>query len=172
MAQAKASAGLLVPSSLDEPPAAEQKGHDWFQKHSYRKLLKGLNWLVISSSLDSGTVCANPTPTPHHLSNHPGGNLGANLKPISHRCHFRKVAFERELTEETIYLPLGCFQGGNATPRYAVFVLHVKVAPCDLSGNTESVRESVCVRERESERVTERETARARGGKRRAVVLI
>ena len=41
----------------------------------------------------------------------PGGNSGANLKSISHKCHLREVAFEWELTKETIYLPLGCLQG-------------------------------------------------------------
>ena len=43
---------------------------------------------------------------------HPGDNPGANLKSISHRCHPILVAFVWELTEETIYLPLGCLQGG------------------------------------------------------------
>jgi hypothetical protein len=46
------------------------------------------------------------------LSSHPGGNLGANPKSISHTYYFREVAFEWELTKETIYLPLGCLQGG------------------------------------------------------------
>ena len=45
---------------------------------------------------------------------HPGGNPGANLKSISHRCHPILVAFVWELTKETIYLPLGCLQGGEA----------------------------------------------------------
>jgi len=44
----------------------------------------------------------------------PGGNTEANLKSISHRCHPVLVAFVWELTEETIYLPLGCLQGGEA----------------------------------------------------------
>jgi len=39
---------------------------------------------------------------------HPGGNPGANLKSISHRCHPILVAFLWELTKETIDLPLGC----------------------------------------------------------------
>ena len=43
--------------------------------------------------------------------NHPGGNPGANLKSISQRCYVREVAFEWELTQETIYLPLGRLQG-------------------------------------------------------------
>jgi len=51
------------------------------------------------------------------LGNHPGGNPGANLKSISHRCHPILVAFVWELTKETIYLPLGCIQGGKSTIR-------------------------------------------------------
>ena len=43
--------------------------------------------------------------------------LEANLKSIFHRCYFREVAFERELNEETIYLPLGCLQGGVQSSR-------------------------------------------------------
>ena len=42
----------------------------------------------------------------------PGGNPGASLKSISHRCHPILVAFVWELIEETITLPLGCLQGG------------------------------------------------------------
>ena len=45
-------------------------------------------------------------------STRPGGNPVANIKSISHRCYLREVAFEWELTKETIYLPLGCLQGG------------------------------------------------------------
>ena len=43
---------------------------------------------------------------------HPGGNPGANLKSIYHRCHPILVAFVWELIKETIDLPLGCLQGG------------------------------------------------------------
>jgi len=43
---------------------------------------------------------------------HPGGNPGANLKSISHRCHPILVAFVWELTKETIDLPLACLLGG------------------------------------------------------------
>ena len=46
-----------------------------------------------------------------HMS-HPGVELRANLKLISHRCHFFEVAFVWVLTKETIDLPLGCLQGG------------------------------------------------------------
>ena len=50
---------------------------------------------------------------------HPGGNPGANLRSISHRCHPMLVAFVWELAVETIDLPLGCLQGGweNASQR-------------------------------------------------------
>ena len=44
---------------------------------------------------------------------HPGGNPGADLKSISHRCHPIMVAFVWELTKETVDLPLGCLQGGT-----------------------------------------------------------
>ena len=38
---------------------------------------------------------------------HPGGNLGANFKSTSQKYYLREVAVERELTKETIDLPLG-----------------------------------------------------------------
>ena len=44
-------------------------------------------------------------PPPHLDPSHPGGNPGANLKSISHRCHTILVAFVWELTKETIDLP-------------------------------------------------------------------
>ena len=50
---------------------------------------------------------------------HPGGNPGENLKSISHRCYLREVTFELELTGETMYLPLGCLQGGSIFPPIA-----------------------------------------------------
>ena len=53
-----------------------------------------------------------PCATLHH---HPGGNPGANLKSISHRCYLFEVAFVWELTNDTIVLPLGCLQGGKRT---------------------------------------------------------
>ena len=45
---------------------------------------------------------------------HPGVVLRANLKSISHRCYLREIAFEEELNKETIYLSLGCLEGGSA----------------------------------------------------------
>jgi len=47
-----------------------------------------------------------------HGDSHPGVELRANLKSISHRCHLFEVAFVWELTKETIDLPLGCLKGG------------------------------------------------------------
>ena len=46
------------------------------------------------------------------MGGHPGGNPGANIKSITHRCYIFEVAFVWELTKETIHLPLGCLQGG------------------------------------------------------------
>ena len=51
------------------------------------------------------------------LTPHPGGNPGGNLKSISQKCYLREVAFEWELTKETIHLPLGCLQGGVSSKR-------------------------------------------------------
>jgi hypothetical protein len=44
---------------------------------------------------------------------HPGVEFRANLKSISHRCHLFEVTIVWELTQETIYLPMGCLQGGG-----------------------------------------------------------
>ena len=54
-------------------------------------------------------------PTTPPRQPHPGGNPGANIESISHRFYFCEVAFEWELTKETIYLPLGCLHGGLRT---------------------------------------------------------
>ena len=54
-----------------------------------------------------GWVCSYERGTPH-----PEGDSGETLKSLSHRCYRREVAFELELTKETIYLPLECHQGG------------------------------------------------------------
>ena len=47
------------------------------------------------------------------------GNLGANLKSISHRCQTILAAFVWELTKETTNLPLGCLQGGILNAPFA-----------------------------------------------------
>jgi len=49
----------------------------------------------------------------HGHGNPPGGNPGANLKSVPHRCNLREVASEWELTKETIHLPLGRLNGGE-----------------------------------------------------------
>ena len=40
----------------------------------------------------------------------PEGNPRANLESISHKCCLLEVAFERDLTEETIHLPKVAFR--------------------------------------------------------------
>ena len=67
-------------------------------------------------------------------AHHPAGNPGANLKSISHRCYLFEVAFVRELTKETIVLPLGCLQGGMphtcpVTPPLGLHPVFAGVAP-------------------------------------------
>ena len=64
--------------------------------------------LKISPQLDSKVA---HDPGGSRATLHPGGNPGANLKPISHRCHPMLVTFVWELTQEITYLPLGCLQG-------------------------------------------------------------
>ena len=44
---------------------------------------------------------------------HPGDSPRANFKAISYGYYLILVAFAWELTKETIYLPLGCLQGGK-----------------------------------------------------------
>ena len=73
----------------------------------------------------SGSAAAGALPPPGRRSGtgdslatseaqpHPGVELRANIKSISHRCHLFEVAFVWELTKETIHLPLGCLQGGQ-----------------------------------------------------------
>ena len=67
---------------------------------------------------DVGIAAHVPGAPPYRLiyspGTHPGGNPGATLKSISHRCHPILVAFVWALTEETIDLALGYFQGGEA----------------------------------------------------------
>ena len=54
---------------------------------------------------------------------HPGVELRANFKAISHRFHLFEVAFAWELTGENTHLPLGCQLAGA----HAVLLLHLKV---------------------------------------------
>ena len=41
------------------------------------------------------------------------------LKPISHRCYLREAVIEGDLTKESMYLPLGCLQGGGGVEKAA-----------------------------------------------------
>jgi len=59
---------------------------------------------------DADTMCA--CAVRNDACPHPGVELRANLKSISHSCHLFEVVFVWELTKETIDLPLGCLQGG------------------------------------------------------------
>ena len=55
------------------------------------------------------------------LGSYPGGNPGANLESISHRCHPILVACAWGLTKETINLPLGSLQDGFSAERSSRF---------------------------------------------------
>ena len=59
-----------------------------------------------------GTGFTSPQEKKMGLTPRPGGNPGANLKSISHRCHLILVASVRELTKTSMNLPLGCLQSG------------------------------------------------------------
>ena len=50
-----------------------------------------------------------------HSLFHPGIEMRANLKSISHRFHLLQVAIVWELNEETIHLPLGCLWEATLT---------------------------------------------------------
>ena len=63
-----------------------------------------------------------------HTLPYGGGNPGANLKSISHRFYLLEVAFEWELTKETISLPLGCLQVGYGGVRKFRCLKHPMVA--------------------------------------------
>ena len=71
--------------------------------------------LYASSAAIFARLCARNSPILTQV--HPGVELRANLKSISRRCYPREEAFEQELTQGTIYLPLGCLQGGQPQRR-------------------------------------------------------
>ena len=72
-------------------------------------------WIKIAE-VNSAPHLSESQPKPEQLPSqptpHPGVELRANLKSISHRCHLFEVAIVWELTKETIHLPLGYLQGG------------------------------------------------------------
>ena len=86
---------------------------------------------MISAALEVTVLCPQhttvlPTTAPYSMlepggrRNDGGHRWGPTLETtqgqissqISHRCYLILVAFVWELTQETIYLPLGCLQGG------------------------------------------------------------
>ena len=98
-----------------------------------------------------------------HAVFHPGDELRAYLNSISHRCHLFKVAFVWELTKETIYLSLGCLQGGSVEknrphirqsgpdrgPGFLVKVFKTfQVVSCSLGSESESLYWPMPVRSR------------------------
>ena len=83
----------------EEEERAQQSKKAW--KKEQEKLRRSLKEDSTVSDVDAKEVF------------HPGGNPGANLKSISHRCYLFEVAFVWGLTKETIDLPLGCLQGGR-----------------------------------------------------------
>ena len=93
-------------------PCAGRQG--WRRSRSWRSKP---SWL--------GRPCRAPYPGSSGEARHPGGNPGANLKSICHRCHPILVAFVWELTKETIDLPLGCLQGGATSKAVPVSTLSV-----------------------------------------------
>ena len=77
--------------------------------------------------------------------NRHGGNPGANLKSISHRCYLREVAFRWELIERTVQLPLVCLQGSR--PPRVPRPDETLTTPCSRENESQSKRER---QERES----------------------
>ena len=77
---------------------------EWYQTDVLRDHMRRMRRLM---------CCAMRVRMPLVRHSHPRGNPGANLESIFHRSYLRKVAFEWELTQQTIYLPLGCLQGGQ-----------------------------------------------------------
>ena len=73
-------------------------------------------------------------------SNRPGGNPGANLKSMTHRFYLREIAFEWELTKETINFPLGRLQGGTALNPFEIPVWPLN--PLRLEYNRQTDRNS------------------------------
>jgi len=79
-----------------------------FAKRLYKHFLLDIDrYLEESSAVALATSTISEFTTKKWvIANHPGGNPGANIKSISHRYYLRDVAFEWELTKQTVYLPL------------------------------------------------------------------
>jgi len=134
---------LYVPYSLYSGPGVVEAGRSWMWGEVIRSTA---GWKPVSIAM----WCF-----PRRLDSsvqrfHPGGNPGANLKSISHRCYLFEVAFVWELTQETIVLPMGCLQGGRRLDS-SVQRLFVSrgLFPHGRAPLFHSERECVCVYERE-----------------------
>jgi len=88
---------------------------------------------VLSGDASLATVHDVSCASPRHFA----VELRANIKSISHRYHLFEVAFVRELTTETINLPLGCLQGGVVAVKLLLLrsagLYHVDLVALSLS---------------------------------------
>jgi len=78
---------------------------------------------------------------------HPGGDPGANLKSISHRCYLEEVACVLELTKETIDSSLGCLQA-SPHPSFsssASSAAPIRIQPRPMRRITSAEIEGQCV---------------------------
>ena len=109
----RARLGGSAPRSMSAAKKARTGGPDTLPPDAKREAFEG--WLRSRGAWWAEDLVA--IRSPDHKArrlqpSHPGVELRANLKSISHRCHLFEVAFAWELTNETIHLPLGCLQGG------------------------------------------------------------
>jgi len=99
-------------AEASSPPCQRQR-----QGHAATPNRRSPQWHAATPSRRSPTpACISSLGRRQELG-HPGGNPGANLKSISHRCYLFEEAFVWELTKETIHLPLACLQGGFRVQR-------------------------------------------------------
>ena len=89
----------------------------------------------------SGRESAASPPRYSKLAAHPGVELRANLKSISHKCHLFEVSFIWELTKDTVHLPLGCLKGGSP-PRNSSPSRHCRSVRAGCRANMAHIRQS------------------------------
>ena len=94
--------------------AGDKKVADKVNRHAPKRAMPPSGVSLTCPRLCGHRQPQGPARLCNRVESHPGGNPGANLESISHRCHPILVAFVWELTKETIHLPLGCLQGGCA----------------------------------------------------------
>ena len=79
----------------------------------------------VSSTINPEPSTLNPDVHPRSLREticiRPGVEPRANLESIAHRCHLFEVIFVREMTKETIHLPLSCLEGPEADGLVGVY---------------------------------------------------